>query len=136
MIVSLHVATGAAAGALAGSRGRALLLGPFLHLLGDRVPHEDIPSRRFEIASGAAGLVLLAASRGPLGPATLGAASASAPDLEHVLPFVRPRGQKLFHRRRGWHRSGGLSVPVQLLTAGVTIGLLLTRRAAPPFQAP
>ena len=125
MIVSLHVATGAAAGALARSRGRALLIGPFLHLLGDRVPHQDIPSRRFEIRSGAASLVLLAACRGPFDPATLGAAAASAPDLEHVFPVLRPRGQKLFHGRHGWHRSGRFSAPAHLLVAGATIGLLL-----------
>jgi hypothetical protein len=128
MIVSLHVATGAAAGALARSRRRALLIGPFLHLLADRIPHEDIPSRRFEITSGAASLVLLAACRGPFDAATLGAVAASAPDVEHVVPFVRPRGQKLFHRRDDWHRSGGISAPVQLLIAGGTIGSLLSRQ--------
>ena len=72
MIVSLHVATGAAVGSLAGSRMRALLLGPPMHLLGDRVPHQDIASRRFEIASGVVCLGLLAARRGLFDPATLG----------------------------------------------------------------
>src|SRR6266508_3444429 len=59
VIVSVHVATGAAAGALAGSRRRALLLGPALHLAADRIPHEGIPSRRFEIKSGLASVALL-----------------------------------------------------------------------------
>jgi len=127
MIVSLHVASGAAAGALARSRLRALLLGPLLHLAGDRVPHQDIASRRFEIASGAASALLLAATRGPFDAATLGAVAASAPDLEHVFPGLRPRGQKLFHGRRGWHRSGGLSTSAQLLLAGVIVGTLLRR---------
>ena len=140
MIVSLHVATGAAAGVLARSRRQALLIGPFLHLLGDRVPHEDIASRRFEITSGAAALLLLAACRGPFDAAIVGAASASAPDLEHVVPLVRPRGRKLFHGRASWHRSGGLPAPAQLLIAGATIGLLLTcgrrdERAKPPMSA-
>lgn len=126
MIVSLHVASGAAAGALARSRRRALLLGPFLHVLEDRVPHQDIGNRRFEIASGAAGILLLAACRGPFDAATLGAVSTSAPDLEHVLPLVRPRGQKLFHRRGDWHRSGRFPASAQLLIAGATIGFLLT----------
>ena len=49
MIVSLHVATGAAAGAASGSRLAAVLLGPILHLAGDRLPHQDIGSRRFEM---------------------------------------------------------------------------------------
>jgi hypothetical protein len=133
MIVSLHVASGAAAGALARSRRRALLIGPFLHLLEDRVPHQDIGSRRFEIASGAAGVLLLAFCRGPFDAATLGAVSTAAPDLEHVFPRLRPRGQKLFHGRHGWHRSGGFSAPAQLLIAGTTLGWLLTcgrRRSA------
>lgn len=62
MIVSLHVATGAAVGALAGSRLAALALGPPLHLACDRVPHEDIVNRRFEIRSGLFALALLALS--------------------------------------------------------------------------
>src|SRR5207249_2722069 len=65
MIVSLHVAIGGAAGALMRSRPLALLLGPPLHVAGDRVPHEDIPDRSFEIASGLVALGLLAARRGP-----------------------------------------------------------------------
>jgi hypothetical protein len=127
LIVSLHVASGAAAGALGRSRRRAVLIGPFLHVAADRVPHEDIPSRRFEIASGVASVLLLAARRGPFDAATLGAIAASAPDLEHVFPFLRPRGQKLFHGRRGWHRSGGLSTSTQLVLAGAILGALLGR---------
>jgi hypothetical protein len=125
MIVSLHVATGAALGALTGSRLAALALGPPLHLACDRVPHEDILNRRFEIRSGLFSVALLALSRGPFDPATLGAGAASAPDLEHVFPQLRPRGRKLFHGGRGWHRSGGFPANVQLLLAGAIIGLLL-----------
>ena len=130
MIVSLHVATGAAAGALAGRRGRALALGPLLHLAGDRMPHVDIRSRRFEAVSGSSLLVLLALGQGPSSPALLGALAASAPDLEHVLPLPRPGGRKLFpsHRMRGWHRAGGLPTSYQLLAAGVLVGMLLRRR--------
>ena len=124
MIVSLHVATGAAAGALVGSRKRALVLGPLLHLAGDRVPHQDIASRRFEIGSGVACVLLLAARRGPFDPATVGAVAASAPDLEHVVPWVRPRGMKLFHGRHGWHRSGRFSAAAQLVLAGAILGVL------------
>jgi hypothetical protein len=125
VIVSLHVATGAALGALNHSRLAALALGPPLHLACDRVPHEDIHDRRFEIRSGLFGLALLALSRGPLDPATLCAASASAPDLEHIFPRLRPRGRKLFHGGGGWHRAGGFRTDVQLVLAGATIGLLL-----------
>jgi len=93
------------------------------------MPHEDIPDRRFEIGSGIAGVLLLAAVRGPLDPAVTGALAASCPDLEHVFRLPRPRGRKLFpsHRLRGWHRSGGVSAPVQLVLAGFLIGLLLPR---------
>ena len=128
MIVSLHVATGGALGALTGSRLAALALGPPLHLACDRVPHDDIADRRFEIGSGLFGLALLALRRGPFDPATLGAAAACAPDLEHVVPWLRPHGGKLFHGAHGWHRAGGLRTDVQLVAAGVLIGALLGRR--------
>ena len=126
MIVSLHVATGAAAGVLAGSRPVALLLGPLVHLAGDRVPHDDIDSLGFEIGSGLAALALLAARRGPFDPAVLGGAAASAPDLEHLVPWLRPRGRKLFHREGNVH--SGISTGAQLLAAGVIVGFLLGRR--------
>ena len=128
MIVALHVATGAAAGVASGSRLKALLLGPVLHLAGDRLPHEDIHSARFEIGSGLAGISLLAVRRGPFDPATLGAVASSAPDLEHVLPMLRPGGRKLFHDRLGWHRAGRFPVYLQLLLAGGILAALSLRR--------
>jgi hypothetical protein len=128
VIVSLHVATGAAVGALSGSRKRALVLGPAAHLLGDWVPHQDIASRRFEMASGLACLGLLAVRRGPFDRATLGGIAASAPDLEHVFPAFRPGGRKLFHGRLGWHRAGALPANLQLVLAGAIVGLLLGPR--------
>jgi hypothetical protein len=94
------------------------------------MPHEDIADRKFEIGSGIAAVVLLAAARGPLDPAVTGALAASAPDLEHVYRPLRFGGRKHFpsHRLHGWHRSGGMSAPAQLLVAGFLIGLLLRRR--------
>jgi hypothetical protein len=126
VIVSLHVATGGVVGALAGSRRSALLLGLLAHALGDAVPHQDVASRRFETLSGVAGLGLLAATRGALDPAVVGAVGASVPDVEHVLPLPRPNGRKLFpsHRFHGWHRAGGVPASVQLLAAGVLLGAL------------
>jgi hypothetical protein len=126
MIVSLHVATGAAAGALTRSRPIALLLGPLVHLAGDRVPHDDIHDLGFEVGSGLAALALLAVRRGPLDPAVLCGATAAAPDLEHVLPWLRPGGRKLFHREG--NVDSGISTGVQLLLAGAIVGLLLGRR--------
>jgi hypothetical protein len=130
MIVSLHVASGAAVGAVARSRRSAIVLGALVHLLGDRMPHEDIWDRRFEMWSGAAALTALAVTRGPFDRVTLGAAAGSAPDLEHVLRLPRPGGRKLFpsHRVRGWHRSGGVPDWAQLLAAGILLGLVLTQR--------
>ena len=127
MIVSLHVATGAALGAALRSRPLALLLGPPLHVAGDRVPHEDIPDRSFEIGSGLVALGLLAARRGLFDPAVLGGAAASMPDLEHLVPWLRPRGEKVFHRGGGRH-GVGMPVETQLLLAGTVVGLLLARR--------
>lgn len=130
MIVTLHVATGAAAGAALGSRLGGLALGPLVHFLGDCVPHVDIRSRRFEIVTGVAGILLLALARGPLDAATVGAVAASAPDLEHVLPFPRPGGRKLFpsHRYPSVHRCGGIPPAAQLLAAGWLLGALSAPR--------
>jgi hypothetical protein len=127
VIVSLHVATGAAGGAAAGSRLRAVLVGVLLHAAGDRLPHEDVASQRFEIASGAAGVLALIARWGPLHPVTVGALAGSLPDVEHVVRLPRPGGRKLFpsHRVRGWHRAGGISAGLQLLAAGTILGALL-----------
>jgi hypothetical protein len=90
-------------------KAAALLMGPVLHLAGDRLP-------------------LLAGARGPLDAATIGAAASSAPDLEHVVPFLRLGGSKLFHGRRGWHRVGRFRTEMQLLLAGAILGALITPR--------
>jgi hypothetical protein len=129
VIVSLHVATGAAAGSLLRSRLGSLPLGLLLHLAGDLMPHEDIFDREFEVGSGMAAVILLAALRGPFDPAVTGALAASAPDIEHLVRLPRPGGRKLFpsHRFDGWHQSGGVPAPLQLLTAGFLIGILLRR---------
>jgi hypothetical protein len=127
VIVALHVATGAAGGAATRSRPMALLLGPLLHLAGDRLPHEDIRSQSLDVCSGVACLLLVARRRGPFDPATLGAAANCAPDLEHFLPFLRPGGKKLFHRP-GWHRSGRFPTAMQLLLAGAILGALVAAR--------
>jgi hypothetical protein len=131
VIVSLHVATGAAVGAAAGSRRSAVILGALMHLAGDRMPHQDIWNRRFEMWSGLAALAAVALRRGPLDQVTMGAAAGSAPDLEHVVRLPRPGGRKLFpsHRLHGWHRSGGVPDWAQLLTAGILLGVLLGPRS-------
>ncbi len=122
-----HVASGAVGGALAGSRVRALAVGLALHFLGDAVPHEDIVSRRFEMASGAAGLMVLARVFGPLDRRTLGALASSLPDVEHGVRLPRPRGRKLFpsHRWGGGHNHHWIPAWMQLLAAGALLGGLL-----------
>jgi hypothetical protein len=127
LIVSMHVATGAAGGVLTGSPVASAVLGPVLHFVGDRIPHEDIASRRFEVVSGVAGVLALAAVRGVFDPATIGAVTSAAPDVEHVLRLPRPGGRKLFpsHRIPGWHRPGGVSARVQLVVAGALLGAVL-----------
>ena len=127
MISSLHVATGALAGALLGSRRGALAVGPLLHVAGDRMPHWDVDWRRFELVTSIGGIAALALSRGPLDPATIGAFASAAPDAEHVLPFPRPGGKKLFpsHRFAGWHRPGGVPAGVQVVVAGAILSGLV-----------
>jgi hypothetical protein len=130
VIVLAHVATGGLAGVATGSRSRAALLGPLLHLAGDVIPHEDIASRRFETASGVAAVLLLAWRRG-IDAATVGAVAASAPDLEHILPLPRLHGRALFpsHRWQPPVRMPGIPAWVQLAGAVVIIaGLAGTRR--------
>lgn len=130
MIVSFHVASGAAVGALTRSRVAALVLGLASHVAGDRVPHQDTGSPPFELYSGLAGVALLAVTRGFLDPSVIGAAAAACPDIEHLVPSLRFRGRKLFpsHRFRGWHRAGGIPVTIQLLAAGTLLGALAARR--------
>ena len=127
MIVSMHVASGAAMGALVRSRRRAVLIGPLLHLAGDRVPHQDIPNRRFEIASGAAGVLLLALRRGPFDPATLGAIAASvgAPrrhkarnrTVTHVSQGDNTLGRNRIDTRRSSPRPSSPSPPTATMRA-------------------
>lgn len=127
MIVSLHIATGALGGALVRSPVAAAALGPVLHFFGDRVPHEDIDSLRFEVGCGVVGVLALALVRGPLDGATIGAATSAAPDIEHAIRLPQPGGRKLFpsHRIRGWHQPGGLTAELQLLIAGALFGAVL-----------
>ena len=76
MIVALHVATGAATGALTRSRLAAVALGPPLHFGSDRVPHRH-PHTAWDLALGAAALTYVAARRGIGDAATIGALAGS-----------------------------------------------------------
>jgi hypothetical protein len=124
VIESAHIATGAAAGAAAGSRLGAVLLGPLVHLAGDLVPHEDVDDRPFEIATAAGSILLLALTRGPLDPATLGGAAAALPDLEHLRPFPGSGGRLVFPTHGGEPGRAGIPVWLQLIAAGAVLGWL------------
>jgi len=128
VIVLMHVATGALAGAASGSRARAAVIGPLLHAVCDAIPHEDIPSRRFETASGVAAVLLLARRRG-IDAATVGAVASAAPDLEHILPFPRPGGRQLFptHRWARPVRFRGVPAWLQLAVAVPAVAALARR---------
>ena len=82
----MHVAAGAAAGELVGSRSGAVAAGLVLHGVQDAVPHQDIPSHRFEAVSGVLLLVVLALRRGCLDPAVLGGAAAPRPTSSTCCP--------------------------------------------------
>ena len=56
----MHVATGAVGGLVSGSPLAAAVIGPVIHFFGDRVPHEDLASHRFEAACGVVGVLALA----------------------------------------------------------------------------
>jgi hypothetical protein len=130
MIVAMHVATGALAGALAGDRAAAAVAGVALHAAGDAVPHEDFESLELETGLGLALLAALAIRRGFTDPAVIGAAFSAAPDLEHVIPHPGHERPKLFpsHRLDGWHRGGGISAPLQLAAALAIVGALVLRK--------
>jgi hypothetical protein len=132
MIVALHAATGAATGALTRSRLAALAIGPVLHIAGDRVPHRHPAHSAWEYLGGIFAMGILAERRGAFDVATIGAAAAVMPDFEHVVPGLRERGVKVFHRRpgRGRRRRGstGVSVGTQTLLAAMILAPLLGRR--------
>jgi hypothetical protein len=130
VIVAMHVATGALAGALTGDRAAAAAAGLALHAAGDAIPHEDFDSLQLETGLGLVLLGLLALRRGFTDPAVVGAAFSAAPDVEHVIPHPGHGLPKLFpsHRLDGWHRSGGISAPLQLVASVVIVAALVLGR--------
>ncbi len=125
--MAMHVATGALAGALTGDQAAAAAAGLALHAAGDAVPHEDFESLQLETGLGLALLAALALRRGFTDPAVVGAVFSAAPDIEHVIPHPGHELPKLFpsHRLDGWHRSGGISAPLQLAASLVIVGALV-----------
>ena len=129
MIVAAHVAMGALLGAVTGDRAFAAAGGLALHAAGDAVPHEDFDSLQLETGLGLGLLAALVLRRGFTDPAVVGAVFCAAPDLEHVVPHPGHDHPKLFpsHRLEDWHRSGGISAPLQLAASLVIVGALVLR---------
>ncbi len=121
VLTTAHIASGAAVGTLIRSRMAAVAVGVGLHYLGDKIPHEDVTSKRFEFVTGLGAVALLAYTRGPFSPSTICGAFASSPDLEHILPLPKPGGKKIFPTHRGHHASGGVPVWLQLVGAGAVL---------------
>jgi hypothetical protein len=69
---------------------------------------------------------------GLLDPATVGAAAAVMPDLEHLIPGPLRRNRKLFHprRKREEPETNEVSVRVQLLLTALLILPVLAGKSA------
>lgn len=130
LMVAFHAASGAAAGAATRSRFVGVVAGPFLHVLADRIPHQHPRHGAWEYASGLLIMGLLVRRRGVLDPATIGAASAVMPDLEHLIPRSISRNRKLLHPRRNRRarQNPGVTVGTQLLLTTVLMLPVLRRR--------
>lgn len=111
-----------------GGRRRCAALGRPPRLLGDVFPRGGTGSRWFEAASGVVTLLAFAPPSVPLDPVTIGAASAAAPDVEHVLSLPRPGGGPLFptHRWKRLHHAGRRPGAAQFVLAYLLLAGLLT----------
>ena len=128
VVETLHVATGALLGIGIRSPQRAFALGLLLHHVFDRIPHRDIPDEHFEALSGAAAMISVIGAHGFRHPSTAGALGSAVPDLEHVFCYLGIQRRRLFPAHRGRHPTGGSPTWIQLLTAGVLLGFVLSHR--------
>lgn len=130
MIQLAHVATGALAG-----RGRAgtldaLVAGLATHAAIDVIPHGEVHDQLFELVSGAAGVLALAARHGWRSPITIGAIGAIIPDMEHLPQAVGIHQRAVFPTHRyarthGWeHKPLAIPAWLQAVLGGAVIGAL------------
>ncbi len=140
MIQLAHVATGALAG-----RGRTALRDAFLaglatHAAMDVIPHGEVHDDGFELVTGAAGVLALAARYGWASPITIGALGSVVPDMEHVPKLLGIRTPPVFPTHRfgalhGWETKP-LVIPawLQAVLGGAVIGIFVAigRRLATP----
>jgi len=133
-----HVATGALAGRGRGGLLDAFLAGLVTHAAIDVIPHGEVHDEAFELISGTAGVLALAARHGWASPITIGAIGAIVPDMEHIPAELGIRIPTLFPTHRygrihGWETKP-LALPawVQAVVGGAVIGAIaaaVTRRA-------
>lgn len=133
MIQLAHVATGALAGRGRSSLRDAFVAGLVTHAAIDVLPHGEVHDEHFELLSGAAGVLALAARHGWASPITIGAIGAIVPDMEHI-PQQFGRRIALFPTHRygrlhGWETKP-LALPawVQAVLGGAVIGVFVAFR--------
>jgi hypothetical protein len=132
MIQLAHVATGALAGRHRVGVLDALLAGLATHAAMDVIPHGEVHDDQFELVTGAAGVLAIAARHGWRSPITMGALGSVIPDLEHVPKhFFGLETAPVFPTHRwgilhGWETKP-LAIPawVQAVLGGAVIGAIV-----------
>lgn len=137
MIQLAHVATGALAGHGRSGLRDAFLTGLVTHAAMDVIPHGEVHDEYFELFTGAAGVVALAARHGWASPITIGAIGAIVPDMEHIPQVFGVRVPALFPTHRfgvlhGWETKP-LAIPawLQAVLGGAVIGAFVALRRRP-----
>lgn len=140
MIQLVHVATGALAGRRCSGTLDALVGGLAMHAAMDVIPHGEVHDHGFELVTGAAGVLTLAARHGWRSPVTLAAFGSVVPDMEHAPAMLGLRTTALFPTHRygilhGWETKP-LAVPawLQAVLGGAVIGAVAALRRAPRGQ--
>ena len=140
MIQLAHVATGALAGRGRTALREAFLAGLATHAAMDVIPHGEVHDDYFELVTGAAGVLALAARHGWSSPITIGAIGSIVPDMEHIPQLFGVHAPPLFPTHRygvlhGWETKP-LAIPawLQAVLGGAVIGIFvaLRRRVQPP----
>lgn len=134
MIQLVHVATGALAGRRCSGAADAFLAGLAMHAAMDVIPHGEVHDDRFELATGAAGILAVAARHGWRSPVALAALGSVVPDMEHAPGILGLRTVALFPTHRygalhGWETKP-LAIPawVQAVVGGAVIGAIAALR--------
>ncbi|MCW2923153.1 MAG: hypothetical protein JWM98_557 [Thermoleophilia bacterium] len=134
MIQLAHVATGALAGRNRSGLRDAFIAGMLTHAAMDVIPHGEVHDDEYELLSGAAGVIAIAARHGWRSPITMGAIGAIVPDMEHLPQKFGIFQPTLFPTHRikwlhGWETKP-LAIPawVQAVVGGAVIGAFAMTR--------